>query len=150
VLEQFGEHERFARLAFDLVVGADARLVGAEEVREQPGVADVGLRTRGFAGAESGTPTWQAPDQEELLEQQRVLFDGLVVDLELLGDLAVREQVGRLTGNQPQQPVRFVGAAQVGELEEILAEVRCLALDGRGFALRAGVRGLIRAGRRAR
>jgi hypothetical protein len=109
-------------LAVDLVVGADPRLVGPEEMGEQPGVADVGLRARRLTGTKPGPPPWQAPDKEQLLEQQRVLLDGLVVELELLGDLAVREEVRRLARDEPQQPVGLVGAAKVGELEQILPE----------------------------
>ena len=122
MLEELGERERLACLALDLVVGADPRLVGAEEMGEQPGVADVGLRARGFPGAEPGPPPWQAPDEEQLLEQQRVLLDGLVVELELLGDLAIGEEVRRLARDEPQQPVGLVGAAKVGELEQVLPE----------------------------
>jgi hypothetical protein len=122
MLEQLGECERLARLALDLVVGADPRLVGPEEMGEQPGVADVGLRARRLTGTKPGPPPWQAPDKEQLLEQQRVLLDGLVVELELLGDLAVREEARRLARDEPQQPVGLVGAAKVGELEQILPE----------------------------
>jgi hypothetical protein len=43
-----------------------------------------------------------------------VLLDGLVVEVELLGDLAVGEQVRRLARDQSQQPFGFVGAAKVG------------------------------------
>ena len=122
VLEQLGEHERLACLALDLVVGADASFVGAEQVGEEPGIADVRLGPCGFARAEPGAPPGQAPDQEELLEQQCVLFDGLVVEFELLGDLAIGEQVGRLACQQSQQSVGLVCATQVGELEQVLAE----------------------------
>ena len=89
---------------------------------QQPGVADVGLRACGFPGPEPGPPPWQAADEEELFEQQRVLLDGLVVELELLGDLAVGEEVRRLACDQPQQPVDLVDAAKVGELEQVLPE----------------------------
>jgi hypothetical protein len=69
VLDQFSEHERLAGAASDRVVVSDACFVGAEEVGQQPRVAEVGLGACGFACAEPRAPSAEALDEEELLDQ---------------------------------------------------------------------------------
>jgi hypothetical protein len=91
VFEHLGDNEVLEHLPGGLVVGFDATLVGAEQMRQQPGVDQVRLRGVCLTRSDAGSPGGQQMYEEHRLQQAYVLAHGVVRQVELGGDRAIGE-----------------------------------------------------------